>query len=390
MDSVGERLTNHSTGRSPGKLRILLVSGSYPPMRCGVGDYTRCLAESLAGYESITLKVLTTVSLPAHDGDPSWLHRSMRNWQLGSLGPYLQLLRDFQPNIVHAQYPARGYSVWTGPAVIPILARAWSRASVVETWHEYPYPASTMAGCAMLALAAAANALIYVRPDYPQHINETLSKLLGRAKRHFVPNASVVPAVQLTDQERAQTRADLGCGARRLIAFFGFAHPHKGVDRLFHIADPTRDHLMLIGELYENDPYHADLIRLATSPPWRGHVTFSGFVEPARAAHLLASADAAVFPFLEGGGVWNSSVHAAVSQGTFTLMTSHERSGYSVTENVYYAIPSGVDQMRVALTQHVGTRIPPDTTAGWDTIAKRHIEIYGEVCQPVQDKDARR
>jgi len=378
------------TSGSACALRLLLISGSYPPMRCGVGDYTRCLAESLADRSDVSLRVLTTVSAPSPDGDPPWLHRAMPNWRLTALGPYLGLLREFQPDIVHIQYPTRGYSVWSGPAILPVLARAWGRASVVQTWHEYPYPASTRAGCAMLVLAAAASALIYVRPDYPQHINETLSMLLGRAKRHFVPNASVVPAVQLADQERAQTRADLGCGERRLIAFFGFAHPQKGVDRLFHIADPTRDHLVLIGELHENDPYHAHLIRVATSPPWRGHVTFSGFVEPARAAHLLASADAAVFPFLEGGGVWNSSVHAAVSQGTFTLLTSRERSGYSVTENVYYAIPSGVDQMRVALTQHVGTRIPPDTIAGWDTIAKRHIEIYADVCQPVQDKDARR
>ncbi len=29
-------------------IRVMLVSGSFPPMRCGVGDYTARLADELA------------------------------------------------------------------------------------------------------------------------------------------------------------------------------------------------------------------------------------------------------------------------------------------------------------------------------------------------------
>lgn len=345
-------------------------------MRCGVGDYTRCLAESLADRSDISLRVLTTVSAPSPDGDPPWLHRRMANWRLTALGPYLRLLREFQPDIVHIQYPTQGYSVWSGPAALPAIARIWGGSSVVQTWHEYPNPAHTREGRAQLVMAAAADALLFVRPDFPDKISGVLSKLLGRAPRHFVPNASTMPVARLRPEERLNIRSELGIGARQLVAFFGFAYPHKGVEQLFRIADPKRNHIVLIGELREEDPYHAQLLSLAASPPWRGNVTVSGFATSDRVARILAAADAAIFPFVDGGGIWSSSVHAAVSQGTFTILTSRERAGYAADENVYYAPPGAIVEMRGALDQHIGVRRDSTPANDWNAIALRHIEIY--------------
>jgi glycosyltransferase involved in cell wall biosynthesis len=353
-----------------------MVSGSYPPMRCGVGDYTRNLAEALAERGDVDLRLLTTAA-PAGEGrDPPWLRRAMRNWRVGSLRTYLRLLREFRPHVVHAQYPTQGYSVVLGPTLIPMLARAWGGASVVQTWHEHPQPLHTRWGLSKLALAAATDVLIYVRPDYPQRISGVLSRALGRAARHFVPNGSTVPLMRLSAEERSLVREELGCGPRRLVAFFGFAYPHKGVHRLFSIAHPGRDQLVIIGELLREDPYHARLLDLAADPAWRGKVALPGFVPAERAARILAAADAAVFPFEDGGGAWNTSVRAAASQGTFTIVTSRERCGYSTDENAYYASPGDTQAMRAALERHIGTRTAPLAQGDWRAIAARHADIY--------------
>lgn len=363
-------------------MKVLLVTGSYPPMHCGVGDYTACLAQALVQRGDVELLVLTNRLPDSIAEEPTWLRRTMPSWRIEALSRFLAVACEFRPDVVHLQYPTQGYRVATGPILIPMLARLRLGVSVVETWHEYPPRSFSKETIAMWGLAASAQAVIYVRPDYPKHVSGMLARVLGGAPLRFIPNASVIPVVQLAPAARSALREKLGCGDRRIVSFFGFAHPNKGVDQLFRIADPEKHHLLLIGELLESDPYHQHLRALAESDRWRGKVTITGFVDPDRAARLLAVSDAAVFPFSGGGGVWNSSLHAAMSQGTFAVITSRERRGYTADQNIYYAAPGAIDEMRAAVAQYAGIRPTGRSSAvddTWAEIARAHAEFYGSV-----------
>jgi glycosyltransferase involved in cell wall biosynthesis len=364
------------TGPEP--LRVLLVTGSFPPMRCGVGDYTAQLAKALTREAGVQVEVLTTATEQGGEAQP-WLLRRMQRWTMDGLQPYRDLLATFQPDVVHLQYPTQGYDSWRGAAVLPAIARREAQASVVQTWHEYPQPLTTAAGLAHVAMGAAIDALIYVRPDYEQHLKGSLAALLHGVPRYFVPNAASVPIVVLSESERERVRVEMDARGRRLVAFFGFAFPHKGVHLLFDVADPARDHLLLIGELRESDPYHAELLAKARSTPWQGHVTVNGFATSENAARYLAAADAVLFPFKDGGGVWNSSVHAAMAQGTFTLVASRLESGYAADENAYYARPGDIAEMKAALDKYAGTRKAPESGDEWQAVAAQHVEIYRTV-----------
>jgi len=303
----------------------------------------------------------------------------MPSWRIEALPEYLAVAREFRPDIVHMQFPTQGYRVVTGLVLILMLARLRLGAAVVETWHEFPPRRYLREKIAMWGLAASAQSVIYVRPDYPKYVSGTLALALGSAPLQFIPNASVIPAVRISPAERAALREELGCGDRKVVSFFGFAYPNKGVDQLFRIADPARHHLLLIGELLESDAYHQQLRELAGSDRWRGKVTITGFVEPDRAARMLAVSDAAVFPFTGGGGSWNSSLHAATSQGTFAIVTSNDRSGYSPDQNVYYAVPGAVKEMSAALVRYAGSRSPSGVlplAQAWSEIADAHCKIY--------------
>jgi hypothetical protein len=67
-----------------------------------------------------------------------------------------------------------------------------------------------------------------------------------------------------------------------------------------------------------------------------------------------------------------------MSQGTFVLVTSRERRGYDATENVYYANPADMNEMRAALRERAGTRIAVEDRAEslWDSIAQEHAQVY--------------
>lgn len=364
-------------------LKVLLVSGAFPPMRCGVGDYTQRLATALAGQSGVKVAVVTNRQPegPSSDGSVE-VHREMDGWRLRDLRPFWDVAQAFQPHVVHLQYPTQGYGTVTGLSVLPLAARALLRLPVVETFHEYvPYGFSPNVAC-MYAMTLAAGALVVVRPGYRERMPKPMSLLLGARPFRFIPNASALPAVSLTASEREAIRQSIGSAGRQIVAHFGFAYPHKGVERLFEIADPDRHHLLVIGDLSRADPYHARLLERAEAPTWKGRVTITGFVDPRRAAQLLAASDAAVFPFLEGGGIWNSSLHAAMDQGTLVVTTSSERRGYDAAGNVYHAAPDGIDDMRTGLLAHIGNRRPPaiaGAEAEWTCIAEEHQALYRTV-----------
>lgn len=361
-------------------MRILVVSGSYPPMRCGVGDYVGRLVRALR-HEALEVSVLTSHASP-HADEGAGVLRRMRTWHRRGLDVFHESMRRVDPHVVHIQFPTQGYDAWSGLAGIALLSRLRYRIPIVATLHEFLPKTTFQADRSIYALALVANAIVVVRPEYYARTPWPWKALLRKAKVHFIENASVVPASGIDGGAQQAMKERLGIQGTKLVAFFGFSYPHKGVDQLFEIADPGQHHLLIIGELQQGDTYHDKLRSLAASSQWKGKVTLTGFVEPSEAATLLAAADAVVFPYRTGGGVWNSSLHAATNQGTFTITTSLERNGYDAGTNVYYARPGDVADMRQALLNYQGRRLTrSDHVDPWTRIAQRHKEVYESVAK---------
>lgn len=355
-------------------MRILLVSGSYPPMKCGVGDYTKMLAIHLSRIPGNTISVLTSEA--ATDKCNSEVEAiavsSVSGWQLTNSMQLYRQIRALAPDVVHVQYPTQGYSSNWLPSLMPLLA--WIQGTlVVQTWHE---------GCSIRKVidlflqGLVPGGLIVVRPGYLSKIPKVLRWAVWNKEFRHIPNASSIPSVQLNSIRREEIRSKYLCGQVRLIVFFGFLLPHKRAALLFDIADPARDHIVFVGESI--DPaVTSEIEGRQNESRWTGRSTLVGFMESQEIAELLASADAVVLPFRDGGGEWNSSIHAAVAQGTFVLSTSRTETGYDPTRNVYLAEVENVDEMKVALTSYAGTRrntaMDPDE---WISIADRHQAFY--------------
>jgi glycosyltransferase involved in cell wall biosynthesis len=200
-----------------------------------------------------------------------------------------------------------------------------------------------------------------------------------RKRLHFIPNASPIPGVVLTDIERATVREGYAPPGKALLAFFGFFFEHKGIDDLLAIVEPERHHLVMIGEIQESDPYQAALARRLRQEPFSGSVTTTGFLPPPEVARILAAADAVVLPFRHGGGSWNTTIKASVLQGTFVLTTSVETHGFDAERNLYWARPGDTADMRRALDRYLGRRrTPPSPDTTWAEIARRHLELYDQ------------
>ncbi len=82
------------------KHKVLLVTGSFPPNICGVGDYTFKLIDNFKKNDSIDAHLFY-----------------QKNWSLSFIFNYLKLIRSSSAQIVHFQYPTEGY----GYSLLPLF-----------------------------------------------------------------------------------------------------------------------------------------------------------------------------------------------------------------------------------------------------------------------------
>ena len=349
-------------------MRVLFISGSFLPDRCGVADYLWHLVEAMASRADMDIAVLSACPHPAGFSRPVRHYRGQDPLRLRDAA---KAIRDFAPDIVHIQYP-------TSRAIsrhIPLFVRRVLRIKVVQTWHEHYDDCNQLGWRNLLGL----DGVVHVRDDLPQRLPPWLQAMLRRTAVH-IPNASTIPALRLTDDERLAVRERIG-GARQLVTFFGFVNPNKGVDRIFELADPARHHLLLICDLDPSTDYRRQVLALAQSESWRGNVTITGFLPPAEVGQLLAASDAIVFPFATGIGDWNTSVQAALASGSFVVGTSgnNSRLGHDESRNLTL-VPCGDWQaFRAGLLAGLGRRREPDVSNAWSAIAEAHQKFYARL-----------
>lgn len=346
-------------------------------MKCGVGDYTANLAKALGRCQDISVAVLTDVAATPVSGDFEFeVLPVAEGWRMADLVRIAMAVRRWNPDIIHIQYPTQGYGQRRLPWLLPTFFRLVN-IPVVQTWHEHFDKVKTN-----ILNAASGGCLIAVRPEYQAKMPAWYRWLTRRKRFEFIPNASAIPRVSLSDSERLAVKEHFASAPANLIVYFGFVFPFKRVDLLLDIADPGRDCLLLICDLNPEDECHREILDRMSHDPWAGKVTVTGFQPAEEVGRLLAAADAVVLPFRDGGGEWNTSIHAVVTQGTFLLTTSHEQRGYDPSGNVYFARPNDLADMRHALRTFIGKKLSvPDNNpaSDWEAIAAAHKRLYESV-----------
>jgi glycosyltransferase involved in cell wall biosynthesis len=355
-------------------MRLLLITGTFPPGRCGVGDYVSNLAQGLADSQHIQVAVLTQRQPHGISASSVEVLGEAVSWRLRELPRLVRRIRAWNPDLVHIHWPSQGFGWRIGPALLPAICKVL-RLRVVQTWHE-PWPIGDFARFVLQRRAT--DGLIFVRPNFMDLMPRSLLSLMPPCPRRVVGSAGALPVSSLSDENRARLRERYLNGRQKLVVFFGFVHPAKGVEQLLAIADPHSHTLVIAGAILDA-AYHERLQGLAQATGWGGHILYTGYLQKEEAADLLRAADAVVLPFLAGGGDWNTSIHGALAQGTLVITTSSQPRGDDPVRNLYTARISDTPDMKRALHELAGRRVSVPAQNGWTDIARVHAEFYGEV-----------
>lgn len=355
-------------------MRVLLVAGTFPPEPCGVGDYIGRLATAIADLPEFSVGVLTSGRASQNIPGVELLVPAS-DWSWGSLQSALDSVKKWKPDLVHIHYPSQGFYGRTMPSMFPLACRL-SGYQVVQTWHE-AYGITGAVHCITQALGA--NGLIFVRPNYWELLSSVLRPFARRVPSVIIPSAGALPKSGLSREHLSELKHKYLKGQQRLVVFFGFVYPQKGVEQLFEIADPASDSLVIAGAC-KDESYLLQLQQTALENGWGDQWRLLGFVDVNAAADLLAAADAVVLPFLQGGGSWNTSIHGARAQGTLVITTSTTQRGDDAEQNMHVSAPSDVADMRSALSRLSGRKVAGmETATQWMRIARSHVDFYRQV-----------
>lgn len=356
-------------------MRILLVTGSYPPMKCGVGAYTQKLAKALALKGGVTVSVLTDKRAQGTEAiEGVKVHAEIRGWSLFDLVGVVLRVRRLRPDVVHFQYPTQGYAGKMASFVVPMVLRLMG-FPCVQTWHE------PVLGLGGISLALGLDSLISVKRDLKDHQPAATNWMLRTKPFFWLAGAAMLPVIQLSEDERRIVRRRYTSDdAPWLLVFYGFVAPLKGLETLLDLVAQTGARLVLACDVRSEDVYHRTLLEKISSLKINSQVQITGFLPEKELAMLLSASDAAVFPFRDGAAEWNTSIDGAVAQGTFVLTTTKADSRYDKERHIFYAQVGSVPAMKAALEQYAGRRMSPRSSdAAWGRMADAHNNIYREL-----------
>lgn len=356
-------------------LRVLLVTGEYPPDIGGVGDYTALLAASLRA-----LDVEVTIVAGRSASAPDVI--ALRSWGPSSLVAIARIAVARRADIVHIQYQSGAYGMRPSINVAPAFLRASRRIPVVTTFHDLlpPYiapKAGPLRDRAVDLMARASSVAIVTNLDDARALQRR-----GIANER-IPIGPNIPPTQPTAHP-----------VERVVAFFGLPTKSKGVLRLIdavgRIDESLRPPIVVIGPRGSpsamNDVVPMEVMeRMARFR--RVELRVTGFLAPPEAAAALARSGVIAAPFVAGATLRSGSLLAALASGRPVVATAPEDRG--TLDGI-----AGLRQLRLvpandpeafaeALMSALDTPVQADplpTECTWTSIAERHLAVYTRLC----------
>ncbi len=351
-------------------MRVLFVTGEFPPMQGGVGDCTNEIARALV-KRGVVVSVLTTddggrgtddCRLLTNDQrlttNDSQVFRAVKKWDWSALELIRHALEVTRADIFHIEYQTAAFGMQPminfAPRVVklyPFASRprgrgGWGAKSVV-TFHDllpaYLFPkAGRVRDWVTFQLAKGCDAVIATNEADAARLEQVLDKSVS-----LIPIGSNIDPTPPPNFDRTALRARLGVQSDEiLLCYFGFLNESKGGETLIRaLAElPNAKLLMLGGQTGVSDPtnerYLARVKQLIDDLHLTPRVIWTDFMPQAQVSAHFCASDICVLPYRDG---------ASYRRGTFMAALAHGMAIVTTAENLTPNLlpPSTMLEMRI-------------------------------------------
>jgi glycosyltransferase involved in cell wall biosynthesis len=378
-------------------MRLGIVTGEFPPLQGGVGDYSHQLAKALAALGA-EVHVLTDRRCAGFQAATFTLHPLVSRWSFFSLWRIRHWARQLKLDVLNVQYQAAAFGLGTPIHFLPTVAGV----PTVVTFHDlripYLFPrAGGLRERAVTHLAQSAAGAITTAPA-----DEAELKRRGVANVLQIPIGSNIPVQPPNGYDRAAWRAQNNISsADFLLGYFGFLNHSKGGDTLMRALATLQDRharvkLVLIGgQAGSSDPtdieFGAQVEKMIARYGLENSIVRTGFVAAEEVSAWLLACEAVALPYRDGVSLRRGSLMAALAHGCAVISTQPHSPVAELkdSENIRLIPPDSPEVLVLAIT---GLLHAPEfrmrlgaaarLTAqqfGWGAIAKHTLEFFNAV-----------
>jgi glycosyltransferase involved in cell wall biosynthesis len=388
-------------------MRVLFVSGEYPPMQGGVGDYMWSLGSALQA-QGVDVHVLTSCEAGPRHLLPTGVanvYPEVAGWGWGLLRQVRASLVEIEPSILHIQYQSAAYRLHPAINLLPrSLGGFRDSCCVAVTFHDlrvpYLFPKAGPLRWRMNLEPANASQLVIVTNAEDRDCLRQYSRLADKLAE--IPIGANIQPEPPTEFDRDQQRARWGVGPEDLLlCYFGFLNDSKGGEELMLTLAQLASsgwpvHLLMIGgQVGASDPTNVrylDRVKaLVESLGVQDRVFWTGFVPADEVSANFLASDIAVLPYRDGASFRRGSLMAALAHGLPIVSTEpavripemqHGENIWLVPPLLSEALAEAVERLarEPDLRRRLGLgaqRLAGNFT--WHAIARRHLEAYGEL-----------
>ncbi|MBM4065609.1 MAG: glycosyltransferase family 4 protein [Planctomycetes bacterium] len=361
--------------------KVAMVTGSFPDDPCGVGDYTARLSQELA-RQGIHVCVLTTDLPEIKSLQPSiTVCKVVKSWRLYNTFRFVRFLKAMKPDLIHIQYPTRGYRWFLLPNFLPLICWfIFPKLCRIATIHEFTI-AHTFRKIGMIFLLLLSNKIIFPDRQEASAVLKWFPRLKGRYT--VIPIGANIEPVSNTVSSRRMAEIPY-------IVYFGFATKSKDVITLFHAFKQLLLHgvqckLVMITHLSDDD--HSVMKELGIEHA----ITITGYCTPEQVSFYFTNAIACVLPFKDGVSLRRGTFLTALRHGLPVVTTMGENVPEALKnwENVILTPIGDCQAMAdsiLKLFQDTGLRNKISDNArelgkgfSWDNIGLQHVTLYSSM-----------
>lgn len=376
-------------------MNIYIISGTFPRLHCGVGDYTYCLCSELKKYDLI-LNVITTKSSQIEPLDGVNIIQLIENWDFSSLFSLLRFFKKNHADIIHIQYPTQSYKNKAMINILPIFLKLFFPGTVlIVTMHDVA-TAHIFNKLRAVPFFIFSDKIILTVEEEKKYLSGKLPFL--RKKLEVVPVASNIKPVQLNAGEREKIRQKLGVKENEtLISSFGYILPKKEMPVLLRslkllAGENFKVKLLVISEFSpETNKYHRRLRDLVGELALEGSVLWAGYCSREEVSQYLLSSDLCVQLYGDGISYRRGSFLAALGHG-LAVVTSGKKllpEGLKDQENILAVSHKNAGEVAEAVKKLIASEqlkkelgLKAKELSGrfsYGAIAKKHFELYGNI-----------
>jgi glycosyltransferase involved in cell wall biosynthesis len=383
-------------------MRILFVTGEYPPLEGGVGAYTAALGSALVA-QGAQVGVLTGARAQGDHPPGVAVHTEIGRWGPGAPRRAAALAREVGAEWIHVQYQTAAFAM--NPAV-NFAPPFWRRRGlrVAWTYHDllppylFPKAGRTLRSWVTRRPAHGAD-LVVVTNEGDRRALDADAQAGRIACLAAVPIGSNVAGRVLSAAERAAQRALYGyTNDQTVIGYFGFLNRSKGGATLVRTLRALRDrgldaHLLMIGEPFgASDPtnraYGDEIAALIGELGLTERVRWTGRRPDDAVGADLNALDVLLLPYEDGASLRRGTLMAGLANGCAIVTTTPQAPMPELAggRDLLYVPPGDpaaaaeavlslvADPARAAALRRAALAAARQFT--WETIAREHLRLY--------------